>query len=52
MKKNLVKNLKTENFSVSIGRAIDSINRKFGKIRFLKNKDFNAKTPQSTQFYE
>ena len=40
MKKNLVKNLKIENFLVSIGRAIDSIDRKSGKIRFLKNKAF------------
>ena len=40
MKKNLVKNLKTENFSVLIGRETDLIDRKSEKIRFLKNKAF------------
>ena len=39
-KNRLVKYLKTKNFSVSINQETDSIDRKSGKIRFLKNKAF------------
>ena len=39
-KKRLVKYLKTEIFSISIGQETDLIDRKSGKIRFLKNKTF------------
>ena len=47
-KNRLVKYLKIENFSVSIGRETDSINRKSGKSDFWKTKHFNAETSQST----
>ena len=36
----------------SINQATGSIDRKFGKLRFLKNIVFYAETPQSTLFYE
>ena len=76
MKKNLVKNLETENFSISIDReSIEyqlskansnqkllsqfwSVERQIWSIEnmeksiFWKTKHFNAKTPQSTMFYE
>ena len=39
-KNRLVKYLKTKNFSISINRETDSIDRKSGKIRFLKKKAF------------
>ena len=38
--------------AISIDRKTGSIDRKSGKIRFLKTKHFNAKTPQSTLFYK
>ena len=37
--------------AISIDRAIGSIDRKSGKISFLKNRDFNAENPQSTLYY-
>ena len=74
--KNLVKYLKTENFSVLIGRALieyqssqvdsnqkfkrnfDRLSNSFDRSKIWKNgffekqSKFNAKTPQSTMFYE
>ena len=38
--------------AISFGQATSSIDRKSRKIKFLKNKYFNAETPQSTIFYE
>ena len=38
--------------AISINRKTGSIDRKSGKIRFLKTKHFNAKTTQSTLFYK
>ena len=51
-KNRLVKYLKIENFSVSIGREIGSINQKSRKVKFWKTVQVNAETPQSTLCYE
>ena len=48
----LVKYLKTENFSVSIGQETGSIDQKSGKVKFWKTMQVNAETPQSTLCYE
>ena len=51
-KNRLVKYLKTENFSVSIGQETGSIDQKSGKVKFWKTMQVNAETPQSTLCYE
>ena len=38
--------------AISIGQETASIDRKSRKVNFWKTKQINAKTPQSTLFYE
>ena len=38
--------------TISIGREIASIDRKSGKLKFLKNRAILCRTPQSTIFHE
>ena len=52
MQKKFGQILKNWKFSISIGRATDSIDRKSRKTDFWKIEHFNVETPPSIMFHE